>query len=473
MRAKNTPMSNNKQKALIHYHVIFIIFLFLIPAGTIYAQRITIDGNTFRVYGEEIFMNGVNTPWDNWNDFGGNYDHNFWNTEFHEIRQAGGNSSRIWISCNGDVGIDISTDGKINGATLSHWEDLDDMFALAAEHQVYIMATLTSFDHTKNTYNKYQRWRNMLADTSNVGSYIDNYVIPFMNRYKDNPYLWCIDICNEIEWMHENSECGNIPWENLQYFIARVADAVHENSTVLVTLGSAAVKWNSDCSGCEGNFWSDQNLQAQYDSPGAYLDFYSPHFYGWVVRWFGNFALDKTPDDYGINDRPCMVGENPAKGIFTQNTSGQNVLEVPISEAYIKTYQQGWKGLLVWTSNGVDSNGSLDDCGSGLTAFQTQYPELVSPDSTSASTHVIPGSEFTIWPNPAIDIVHIKRPADKDVEVEVEIFNLYGIKVYNSVFQSFEEPVMDIQSFHPGVYIVLLNSTREFKRINLLVLFSN
>ena len=115
--------------------------------------------------------------------------------------------------------------------------------------------------------------------------------------------------------------------KNLQYFVARVAAAVHENSTVPVTMGSAAVKWNSTVPGCEGNFWSDQNLQAQYNSPEAFLDFYSPHFYGWIVRWFGNFALDKTPDDYGINDRPCMVGENPAKGVYKQNTSGQNILD--------------------------------------------------------------------------------------------------------------------------------------------------
>jgi hypothetical protein len=361
---------------LIKIHLtILLVFL----AGNIYAQRISVDGNTFRVYGKEIFMNGVNTPWDSWNDFGGNYDHNFWDTEFQKIHQAGGNASRIWITCNGDVGININESGFISGATQAHWENLDDMFALAARHQVYIMATLISFDHTKNTYKKYQSWRNMFADTANVSSYVNNYVIPFINRYKDNPYLWCIDICNEPEWMHENTECGNISWERLQYFAARVAAAVHENSPVLVTLGSAGVKWNGTCSSCLGNFYSDQNLQSQYNSPKAFLDFYSPHYYGWNVRYFGNFAVEMSPDKYGINDRPCMIGENPAKGIFRQNTAGENILEIPISEAYIKTYQNGWKGLLVWTSNGVDRNGTLEDCGSGITAFQKQYPELVSP----------------------------------------------------------------------------------------------
>jgi hypothetical protein len=358
---------------------ILVIILTVIFYCNIYAQRISIDGTSFKVYGKEIFMNGVNTPWDHWNDFGGNYDHNFWDTEFQKIRQVGGNASRIWITCNGDVGININETGYVSSATDEHWKDLDDMFALAEKHQVYIMATLISFDHTKNTYKKYESWRNMLADDANVISYVDNYVIPFINKYKDNPYLWCIDICNEPEWMHDNTECGNIPWERLQYFAARVAAAVHENSSVLVTLGSAGVKWNGTCPSCLGNFWSDENLQSQYSSPKANLDFYSPHFYGWNVRYFGNFALDKSPADYGINDRPCMIGENPARGIFRQDTARRNILEVPISEAYIKTYQNGWKGLLVWTSNGVDRNGTLTECGPGLTAFQKKYPDLVSP----------------------------------------------------------------------------------------------
>ena len=343
------------------------------------AHRITTEGTTFQVNGREIFMNGVNTPWDNWNDFGGDYNHQFWDTEFRKIRQAGGNASRIWITCNGDVGINISPDGVVSGATLSHWEDLDDMFALAARHKVYIMATLISFDHTKNTNKKFQSWRNMFADTANVGSYINHYVYPFLQRYKDNPYLWCIDICNEPEWMHENAECGNIAWSRLQYFAARVATAVHENSDVLVTLGSAGTKWNGECPNCEGNFWSDKNLQSQYKSPQAFLDFYSPHFYGWNVRYFGNFALDRSPVDYGINDRPCMVGENPAGGVFRQDSTGRNILEVPINEAFIRTFENGWKGLLVWTSNGVDRNGTLTECGPGLTAFQQKYPDLVSP----------------------------------------------------------------------------------------------
>jgi hypothetical protein len=104
----------------------------------------------------------------------------------------------------------IKEAGTVLGATQAHWEDLDDMFSLAKKHRIYIIATLTSFDHTKNTHKKYERWRKLMANDEKTGSYIDNYVIPFVVRYKDNPYLWCIDACNEPEWMHENTECGKI-----------------------------------------------------------------------------------------------------------------------------------------------------------------------------------------------------------------------------------------------------------------------
>ncbi len=443
------------------YRKIFLsimILLFVTYTAQIYAQRITVDGTYFKVNGDEIFINGVNTPWDKWNDFGGQYNHNFWNSEFQRIRQSGGNASRVWITCNGDVGINITQDGEVSGATDAHWQDLDDLFELALKHHVYIMATLISFDHTKNTYVKYNSWRNMLNNDAMVGSYIDHYVIPFINRYKDNPYLWCVDACNEIEWMHENTENGQIAWNRLQYFVGRVAEAVHQNSPVLVTLGSAAVKWNSDCSGCEGNFWSDVNLQAQYDSPEAFLDFYSPHFYGWVVRWFGNFALDKTPESYGLTDRPVMVGENPATGVYKQNASGVDELIVPMDEAFLNTYNNGWRGLMVWTSNGVDQYGSLEDCGDGLFNFFQQYPALVDPAITSLTNEENP-PKISLYPNPSSGIFYIHHP-DLN-KFTTQLFDLKGNKMMEKQFTGFQDQKLDIQSFRQGIYLLNLSAGND------------
>ena len=36
--------------------------------------RVTTDGTKFMVYGKKLWINGVNTPWQSWNDFCGNMD---------------------------------------------------------------------------------------------------------------------------------------------------------------------------------------------------------------------------------------------------------------------------------------------------------------------------------------------------------------------------------------------------------------
>lgn len=355
------------------FFLLLLNIIFLNP--TLHAQRILVSRTKFMVNGKEIVLNGANTPWNHWNDFGGKYESEWWDNEFKRIKEAGGNSTRIWITCSGDGGLLITPEGILTGATKKFWDDVSDMFSLAEKHKIYIKATLISFDHFKNNTKHYREWRNLVMSDKGVGSFIENYVLPFVEKFKSSPYLWSIDVCNEIEWVNQSEECGKIPWNRLQYLVAHVAAAVHQNSEILVTMGGGAVKWNSDK--FEGNFWSDENLQKQYNSTDARLDFYSLHFYGWTVKHFGNFALDKKPEDYGIGDRPCMIGENSAKGVF--NDDAQPKLEVSPDDMFIKAYQNGWKGIMPWTSNGVDRNGTLEDFKTGLKAFKTKYPKLIEP----------------------------------------------------------------------------------------------
>jgi hypothetical protein len=134
------------------------------------------------------------------------------------------------------------------------------------------MATLLSFDHVKNSHPKFMYWRRMIENPDNVHSYIANYLIPFVERFKNYPYLWSIDACNEIEWMNQDQFNGNINWDKLQYLVANMAAVVHQKSEILFTMGSAAVKWNSDLpKPFEGNYWSDANLQKYCVSPLARL----------------------------------------------------------------------------------------------------------------------------------------------------------------------------------------------------------
>ena len=120
------------------FQILTIVLVSLIPLCS-HAQRISMNGNRFQVEGKEIFMNEAKTPWNNWNDFGGNYNSAWWNAEFQRIKNAGSNSTRIWISCSGEVGLTISADGTVTGATSAFWYNLDDMFQPAQKNNnIYI-----------------------------------------------------------------------------------------------------------------------------------------------------------------------------------------------------------------------------------------------------------------------------------------------------------------------------------------------
>ena len=318
--------------------------------------RVTVEGTDFVVNGETLFMNGVNTPWNNWNDFGGSFNQSFWEGHFATLRENGINATRIWISCDGDVGLSIRKEGYVNGATTKHWENLDTLFALAEENGIYIMATLMSFDHFKDNNTTHENWRNMVTNEEMIDSYVQNYVVPFCERYDNFDSLWSIDLCNEPDWIYENAECGQISWDNLGQLFAKEAAAIHENSDILVTIGFGMVKYNSDS--YSGNKGSDAFLQSLYANENAYLDFYSTHYYEWEAPWYG-FPFDKSPVQFKLDGtKPCMIGEFPAVGMVGDVNGSQ---AMSASDCYINCYNNGWNGIMGWTSNGVDECGSLED----------------------------------------------------------------------------------------------------------------
>lgn len=358
-------------------------------ANAAFGDRITISGTQFMAGGERIWINGANTPWDNWDDFGGNYDAAWWTDHFQQLHDNGVNAVRVWITCSGDVGINISSDGTVTGATAQHWSNLDSLFSIAQSKGIYIMATLLSFDAFKNTYSNYQKWRNMIASDLKIDSYVSNYVIPFVNRYKNNPYLWSIDLMNEPDWVYEDAACGNISWDRLQTYFAKAAVAVHANSNILVTVGIAMAKYNSEtCTGAEGNKISDSALIAKVNDSRAKVDFYSTHYYDWMGQYWG-VPFYGTPAAYGLDtSKPAVLGECPANG-----TTGHT-----LTQDYENGFINGWQGALAWSSNGVDYMGGFDQLTPATRAFRDNHYNLVFP-GTEVSAITIYEDSISGWDN--------------------------------------------------------------------------
>ncbi|HEY5586152.1 MAG TPA: hypothetical protein VIK78_16880 [Ruminiclostridium sp.] len=349
-------------------------------ANAAFGDRITVSGTQFMAGGQRISINGANTPWDNWDDFGGNYDANWWTSHFQQLHDNGVNAVRVWITCSGDTGINISTDGTVSGATSQHWSDLDSFFSIAQSKGIYIMATLISFDAFKNTYTNYQKWRNMIANDTKIDSYVNNYVKPFVDRYKNNPYLWSIDLMNEPDWVYEDAACGNISWDRMQTYFAKAAVAIHANSSILVNVGIAMSKYNSDtCSGAVGNKVSNAALQAKVNDSRAKVDFYSPHYYDWMGAYWGVPFYESTLA-FGLEtSKPAIVGECPANG-----TTGHT-----LTQDYESGYNYGWQGAMAWSSNGVDSQGGFDQLTPATRAFRDNHYSLVFPGGGGTSPYAL------------------------------------------------------------------------------------
>lgn len=345
--------------------------------------NIYIEDNTFKLDGEEVWLTGMNAPWQKWNDFGGGYNADYWSQVFAMMHEDGFNSCRIWITCSGDVGINIDENGFVSGATDKHWQDLDSLFALAAENEIYVMATLMSFDHFKDSNKNHKSWRAMLQNTDAIDSYIDNYVIPFCQRYDSNDYVWSIDLINEPDWVFENAECGQIAWESIGDYFARACAAIHENTDdMLVTIGFAIIKYNSEK--YEGNYGSDEFLRSRYDNENAYVDFWSTHYYDWQATWF-NCPFLLSAEEFGIDmSKPCVVGECSHTGIKAL----RNIK--PIEDCYEWAYNNGWNGVLAWTDrdllngDGVPQYACVRLAGERMTAIQNGTYVPAADDAEAA-----------------------------------------------------------------------------------------
>lgn len=304
------------------------------------SARVSVDGTKFMVDGKELWINGTNTPWEKWNDFDGNMDEEFWDKTFAQLAADNINCTRIWINCSGENIIQLTTKGEVKSIVEGHWTDLDKLFAIAEKYKVYVMPTLLSFDHFKGTakFSAGDKWRNLIMSKEMTDAFAENYVKTFCERYGSCEYIFGIDIMNEPDWVKENDECGKVGFEYLSYFFGKCASVIHENSDILATVGMGMIKYNSD--NYDGNYVSDEFLKQLTGLDDAYLDFYSPHYYSWMLSSMPQ-PFGKTPTDFGLDGtKPSIIGETP-----NDDEAQMNMTAV---QKYEYCYNNGWNGVMTW-----------------------------------------------------------------------------------------------------------------------------
>jgi hypothetical protein len=109
----------------------------------------------------------------------------------------------------------------------------------------------------------------------------------------------------------------------METFLGDVIRVLREESTALITLGSVATFfW--------GGSWS-----------GIDLDFYQFHIHDWIDE---EHPHSRSPEEYGITDKPVVMGEFPNTGLSSASYS--TLLE--------SWYANGYAGALSWSLTDFD-----------------------------------------------------------------------------------------------------------------------
>jgi len=296
----------------------------------------------------QAWFNGINVPWNSFGyDIGaGAYDFNWFTTFFQDCQTNHINSARFWLHCDGRASPQWASDGHVTGLSATFLNELTNLTTLAKSYNVVLLITFWSFDMCKQeTSNGFHP--DLISDATKTQSYIDNALKPILKALSGFENV-VYEVINEPEWCIQETP-GNTPTQvplvQMQRFVGMIAAAIHQNSPQKVTLGSSALKWNSDkVPPAVGNWWSDASIGKGF--PGGKLDFYQFHFYDWCYNPDWGFDPCRVPASYWQLDKPTVVGELPATG--GSHYSPTDLLQCSFNDSYVGDMFWSYKVDFPW-----------------------------------------------------------------------------------------------------------------------------
>jgi hypothetical protein len=424
---------------------------------------------TINFNGEEYFLNGANVPWNSFGtdvgthyQWGALYDSIWFENMFADCQSYGINCLRLWIHCDGRSSPEFDANGNVSGLDNNFFDDFDDILQKAENHNIMIIPCLWSFDMANDNTSSAGMYAgvhtDLIADTVKTRTYINNALIPMVQRYADACNLLAWEVINEPEWCMEINGGGGTDYTvsitQMQRFVGMIAEAIHTNSSKMVTVGSASLKWNSDTysatTHCEGNFWSDSEIQNAYYKPLALLDFYQIHYYDWMHSpyIYDPFNLS-YPTSYWQLDKPTIIGE---VGAIDEDYTTEQML----SNAFANSFS----GVLFWSINANDGHGSFSDFNNETLQFRNNHIDIVdfSCNTTSIQESIYRKNEsiHTTIVNNMLSVSNIKKGS------KLFIFN---VKAETILIKTLEKSYEQINLNHlpSGIYLMsIINNNTKY-----------
>ena len=337
----------------------------------------------------------------------------------------------------------------------------------ALKHNIMVMPVIWDFNMLNNDT---AAWgpngglhADLIQDSAETRGYINHAFIPIIEHYANQCNLIAYDLINEPEWGMNIAFAGKtsqvVSASDMQRFVGMLAEAVHQHSSKMCTVGSACLRYNSDNTDattlCVGNYWKDAAIQSAYNKPLAHLDFYEIHYYDWMdntLYYFDPYKSWSTTSYWGL-DKPTLIGES-------QGNSDNHTTTDELYNGFI----HNWAGVLFWSyTASADSMGCFSDFKNALLTFRNNDPSQINFNSASCNTTNIEpsfvGNAITIYPNPANEELLVI--SEQCSVIGIEISNLLGEKIYTSPLSGYRSPIaINIKDIPRGVYIVKVRTYR-------------
>uniref|UniRef100_UPI002618CD0E T9SS type A sorting domain-containing protein n=2 Tax=uncultured Psychroserpens sp. TaxID=255436 RepID=UPI002618CD0E len=124
-----------------------------------------------------------------------------------------------------------------------------------------------------------------------------------------------------------------------------------------------------------------------------------------------------------------------------------------------------------WSYRGVPNNGldqiglplsSLDnlDC-SDISDNAITVTRLTGADCDSLSVDEFSSDSFSIYPNPASDIVNIKNVSNQSIDALIEVYDITGRRVYQNTSDLNNDLQINVSGFENGVYLINITDSNN------------
>jgi hypothetical protein len=287
----------------------------------------------WRTLDPDRFVVGVNLPWVN---YGTDVGASAWYPDgglaarpdalaaldgaFARLARDGTTVARVFLLCDARSGVEFDPAGVPLGIDAVAIRDIAALAAAARRHAIGLLPVLLDFHlcGPRQIVNGVQLGgrSNLIADPRASAQLLDRVLHPIVSAFAADETIVAWDVMNEPEWCLPRglfSPRGAVPFDDLRRFLGDAAQLIRRVAPQPVTIGSAGT-WKLDL------------------VRGLDVDFYQIH---WYDR-FGWPALARHVRDFGLHDRPVILGEFSGR---TANLTG--VLDT--------ARQAGYEGALVWS----------------------------------------------------------------------------------------------------------------------------